>query len=157
MVTGEQVKGLISDEKKRFGTLLFYMIWAGFGSQLLMYEGAMEDIPTSVVEAAKLDGATPMQEFFHITLPMIWPTLVTFLTVSVAGFFTNQMNLYSFYGDYAPNAMTNFGYFMFRETYAVGASRYPYVASLGLFMTLIAAPLTFGVKFLLEKFGPKTE
>ena len=117
----------------------------------------MEDIPTSVVEAAKLDGATPMQEFFHITLPMIWPTLVTFLTVSVAGFFTNQMNLYSFYGDYAPNAMTNFGYVMFRETYAVGASRYPYVASLGLFMTLIAAPLTFGVKFLLEKFGPKTE
>ena len=157
LLTETRIKGLLSDENTRFGVLLFYTIWSGFGTQLLVYVGSMENISNSVVEAAKMDGVNKIQEFFYITLPSIWPTLVTFLTVSIAGFFTNQMSLYTFYGEFAPNELTNFGYFLFRETYAVGRSRYPYVASLGIYMTMIAAPVTFLVKFLMERFGPSSD
>ena len=156
LLTRTRIKGLLSNENTRFSVLLFYTIWSGFGMQLLVYVGSMDNISNSVVEAAKIDGVNKMQEFFYITLPSIWSTIVTFLTVSVAGFFTNQMSLYTFYGEYAPNDLTNFGYFLFRETYAVGRSRYPYVASLGIYMTMIAAPVTFLVKFLLEHFGPSS-
>ena len=92
----------------------------------------------------------------HITIPMIWPTITTFLIVGVAGLFTNQMCLYSFYGESAEYANMTIGYYLYRETLKAGVDRYPYLAALGLVLTVIVVPLTYLVKWLTNKFGPKT-
>ena len=81
---------------------------------MLMYSGAMSGVSDSVIEAAKLDGITPIREFFYIIVPLIYPTLVTFLVVEVAGIFTNQMNLYNFYGLKAEYSLYTFGYFLYK-------------------------------------------
>ena len=67
-----------------------------------MYSNAMSGIPQEIVESAHLDGATGINEFWKITLPMVYPTLSTFLITGVAGLFTNQINLYSLYDVSAP-------------------------------------------------------
>ena len=79
-------------------TIIFYCLWTGFGTSTMMYVGAMNNISDSIVEYAQLDGFSPLQEFFYITLPMIFPTIITFVTVGIAGILTNQMGLYNFYG-----------------------------------------------------------
>lgn len=154
---GIKMEGLIANPQTAFGTILFYSIWAGFGGNILMYSGAMNSISDSVVEAAKLEGITPIKEFFKITLPLIYPTLVTFLVVGVAGIFTNQMNLFSFFGGNAEYRLYTFGYYLYRNTQGATMSDYPYLAAMGLLMTLVAVPVTLLFRYVLEKVGPKVD
>ncbi|MDR0426307.1 MAG: sugar ABC transporter permease [Clostridiales bacterium] len=153
--------GLLSAPSTQFVTILFYCIWTGFGSSVLINTGAMSGIDESIVESAKLDGAKLMREFFSITLPLIWPTLSIFLTVGIIGIFTSQMGLFNFYGAYAPNHLITLGYYMFatvQTALASGGSQagYPYLSAMGLTMTAIVLPVTLFVRWALEKFGPKT-
>lgn len=157
LLFGAELRGLLSDPNTSFAMLVFYTYWIGFGTTTLMYSGAMNSISESVVEAAELDGAGPFCEFIHITLPLIYPTIVTFLVVGVAGIFTQQLNIYSIYGTGAETYLYTFGYYLYRATSIGQKTDYPFLSSIGLLMTVIAAPLTLLVKFLLEKYGPRVD
>lgn len=56
---------------------------------MLMFLAALQNVPVSHYEAASLDGATPIQQFFHITVPSVQP--VTFLVVTLGLIGTLQM------------------------------------------------------------------
>ena len=148
--------GLLSTNDTAKPTLLFFLVWTGFGTQVLMYVGAMNNIPESAVESAKLDGITPVKEFAFITLPLIWPTFVTFIIVGLAALFTNQLNLYSFYDRAAPVSVQTIGYYLYKAAQGGTPPEYPYLAAMGLMLTFIALPVVFIVKWLMEKFGPRT-
>ena len=93
-----------------------------------------------------MDGATPFVEFSRIVLPEVLPAVNTFLITGVATIFTNQANLYSFFGHGVEYADYTLGYYLFKLANMEGASRYasyPYASALGLCCTLIAVPLTF--------------
>lgn len=151
---GITVGPLLDNESTAFGTVLFYNIWVGFGTSILMYSGAMSDINESVIEAAQVEGVGKFQEFIHIILPLIYPTLSVFIVTGIAGIFTNQLNLYSFYGPFSKPYTWTLGYYLFNETSGGGYADYPYLAAMGLLMTCIAVPLTFAVRWLLNRFGP---
>lgn len=152
----KEVDGLLANPDSTFMTILIYSIWIGFGSSVLMYLGAMNSISDSIVEAAELDGITPIKEFIYITLPMIYPTLVTFIVTGLSGVFTNQMNLYTFKGGAVSSRDYTYGYYLFYKT-SLGKEYYPQMASLGIIFTLIIAPITFLVRWLLEKYGPSAD
>lgn len=148
-ITGNQILAPMLD-----GATAFISSWAfsaifGFTS-VLMYCGAMERIPTSVVEYAKIDGVSVMGEFFYITLPIIWPTIYVYLVSGISMIFTNQMNLYTFYGGTSMNVRT-VGYWMFVSTAGGGMSSYPMVSAIGLLFSCIVAPLVF----ILRRFSKK--
>ena len=149
--------GLLSDTKTTLFAVLFYATWTGFGSTVIMYSSAMSNINNALPEAAKIDGANSFQEFFYITLPCIWPTLVTFLVVGVAGIFTNQLGLYAFFGGNADLRVYTFGYYLYTGTVEGSRASYPYLAAMGLVMTMFAVPLTYLFKFVLERFGPRRD
>ena len=119
----------------------------------------MAGINESVVEAAKLDGIGYFSEMWYITIPMTFTTLSTFLIVSVAGYFNNQMSLFSFGGQFVDQRYQTFGYYLYRElkAYAADQTKWSYLSSLGLVFTAIAVPITFAVRGLLNKLGPKQE
>ncbi|MDD3999390.1 MAG: sugar ABC transporter permease [Bacilli bacterium] len=151
---------LLQSKDTGFATLIFYCIWASFGTQILIYTSAMSKIDESLVEAGKLDGMNYFQEFFRITLPLIYPTITIFLIVGVAGLFTSQASLFNFYGATARADLQTIGYIffvkVFRNTEA-SFSQYPYAAAAGLLFTAVVVPITFLAKYLLEKFGPRVE
>ena len=95
------------------------------------------------------------KEIWYIILPLIYPTLTTFLVVGVGGILTNQMGLYSFFGATAKEKVQTFGYWFFNETKAADDGGYPFLATMGIIMTAIVAPVTLFVKWGLEKVGPK--
>ncbi len=157
-ITGKQTEGLLSSLDTRFGTLLFFNVWVGFGTQVLMYTGTMSGISDSIVDAAKIDGMSSFQELWYVTIPSIWPTLTTFIVVGIAHFFTNQMQLFAFFGTTADYELYTLGYFLYRSVQSAGSvTEYSYLASFGIIFTLFAIPITFIARFLLEKLGPKTE
>lgn len=153
---GKTISGLLSDSKTSFVTIIIFNILMSFGTQTLLISGAMEGVSDSITDASQIDGCTPIQEFIHIIVPMIWPTITTFLVVGVAGVFTNQMSLYAFYGENAEYANMTIGYYLYRETLFAGVDRYPYLAALGLVLTVIVVPITYIMKWATNKFGPKT-
>ena len=155
-ITHNTVLGLIANPKTTWITVVFYGIWTGFGTSSVIYSSTMGGISESIVEAAALDGITPLKEFWHITLPMIWPTFTTFLVTGFAAIFTNTAHLYSFFGDKAEYSLYTFGYYIYVQTKAAGAAEFPQLAALGLLLTVVVAPLTVLFRKLLNKFGPST-
>ena len=150
-------QGLLGDSQTAFVTVLFYSVYMGFGSGVLLYSGAMGGISDSIVEAAQIDGASPAEEFFKITLPLIYPTIVTFLITAIAAFFSNQVNLFSFYGENAAVQNYTLGYWLYNQTQLASMGEYPFLAAMGLFMTVVVVPITLIAKKLMEKFGPRTD
>lgn len=150
-------QGLLANTDTKFGTILFFTVWIGFGTQVLMYSGAMNALDPSIIEAAHLDGASPAREFFSIILPLIFPTLQTFLVTGVAGFFINQVNLLEFNGLWAEARYMTVGYYLFKNAQSASAGELPLLATYGVCLTLIAAPLTLLTRWVLDKYGPSVE
>lgn len=61
------------------------LIWTATGFYMVLFLAAMENIPPSYYEAARLDGADGTQQFFHITLPLMWDVLSTGIIFLVIG------------------------------------------------------------------------
>ena len=151
------VEPLLIGPKSLMPTIYFFNIWASFGAQILIYTGAMDQIAPEIIEAGEVDGVKPYQEFFFIVVPMILPTVATFMVASVAAWFTNQASLYSFFGDSVDPENYTIGYYLFElvNKSGVGKTLYTYASALGIVCTLIAFPLTLGMRRLLE--GKKEE
>ena len=157
--------GLISQGKidpegnMLFMVIIVYNIWVGFGTQVLMYLGAMNNISDGALEACQIDGANAVQEFIYIVFPGIFETFMVFITVNLTEFFTNQMALHAFFGVNELGNSKNYtlGYYMWREVGKannnVTALTYP--SALGVLGTVVAIPLIFGIRKVLEKLGPK--
>lgn len=166
---GIEASGLISnnDTNVQFVTVLCYSLFMSFGANVLLFTGSMSGINQSLVESAQLDGANSFQEFIHISVPMVYPTLVSFILIAIAGIFTDQMNLYTFYGANGAELAT-IGYDLFLKSKATSDSAqglvgsatlmsFPELAAYGLIITAILFPLTMLVRKLLTKYGPSAE
>ena len=150
---------LLYDEKYAFGTTLFYMIWLSFATSLIVYPTAMRGINPEVLESAKIGGISNMfQELWYIILPLIYPTLTTFLITGFAAIFSTSGPLLEFYYTDAPDYVSNMGYYFTKMILVDGTEfSYPKYAAGGIILTIIVAPLTILLKWALEKFGPATE
>ncbi len=69
-----------------YPALILIGFW-GIGSAMLTMLAGMQQVPTELYEAAKVDGAGAVRNFWHITLPMITPVIFYNLILSVIGHF----------------------------------------------------------------------
>ena len=161
-LTGIKPAGLFSASlASKWGAVLFYNVWISFGVNVILFTGAMSGIDESIVESAKLDGANIVQEFLKITVPMIFPTLVTFIVVGLSGLFTNQASLYTLFGNAGEDVGT-VGYYIYlnaKNSDIVAKGSYlsfHETAAMGLVFTFIIFPITMITRKLLTRFGPRT-
>ncbi len=163
-ILGEKVAtGLLNNPDTAFATVMFFNVWIGFGTEVLLYSGTMSGISESIVESAELDGANRVQEFLYITLPMIYPTLTTFIITSIAGIVTNRLNLITLYDDGA-GKYSSIGYYLYMAAQDPSLSlsspatqfrlNFPALSALGLIFTAIIFPVTMITRKLMEKYGP---
>ena len=74
--------------------IVFFNLWKNIGYGSVMYLAAIMGIDTSIYEAATIDGANVFQRIFHVTIPMILPTTVILLLLSVGGIFKGNFDLF---------------------------------------------------------------
>lgn len=155
-IFGTNLKGFLSVEGVDFWAIVFFNIFIGFGPSVLMYTGAMVNIPKEVGEAARLDGANAFVEFVKIVLPQIFGTVSVFIITGVAAIFVNQMNLYSIYFNEADTHLFTMGYYTYMKIQKAGTSYgiYPYFATLSLLLTSIIAPLILFLNWFFKKIDP---
>lgn len=93
--------------------LLALALWRWAGVNMMYFIAGMQSIPTEYYEAASMDGAGRVRQFFHITVPNLRPTLVYVVTISIYGglaMFLESFMLYA--GNNSPNnqGLTVVGY-----------------------------------------------
>jgi multiple sugar transport system permease protein len=66
----------LSDPRTAMPTIIFTNMWKGFPFFAVMLLAAMQAIPGDLYEAARVDGASTLRSFWHITLPSIRPTIL---------------------------------------------------------------------------------
>ena len=72
-------------------TMLAWSLWKGLGWGAIMYLAAIAGIDQSLYESARIDGASRFQLMRHITFPMLMPTYVVLLVLSIANILNNGM------------------------------------------------------------------
>lgn len=72
------------DPKYGFWGLVVLMNWQMIGYMMIIYIAGLQNLPTDVLEAAEIDGASSWQKLRRVTIPMIMPsiTICTFLTLT---------------------------------------------------------------------------
>ena len=67
-----------------FWGLIVLMCWQQIGYMMIIYIAGLQNVPTDLIEAARIDGATSSQILFKIKVPMVMPsvTICTFLTLT---------------------------------------------------------------------------
>lgn len=74
---------LLSDPKSAPFALAFVIVWKIAGYAMVLFLSGLQSIPASVLEAAALDGASRLERFFHVTLPLLAPTTAFVATTSL--------------------------------------------------------------------------
>jgi ABC-type sugar transport system permease subunit len=134
----------------------------GFAGGLIVYLSAMSSISKEVLEYGQLEPLSSFKELIYIVIPLIFPTIVTYIVITIGGFFINAGHFYSFFGGNATHytPFDTLGYYFFIKVAgnkAVTEADFTYAAAGGILFTLIVAPVTIITKNLLEKYGPSED
>ncbi|MCA9838653.1 MAG: sugar ABC transporter permease [Trueperaceae bacterium] len=131
----EKVRWLSSREMALI-TVVITTVWIRLGFNMLIYLAGLQAVPNELLESARLDGATPRQQFWHIVLPLLKPTTFLLIILNI---------IYSFEAFDLVFIMTNGGpgysttvLTVFIYNMAFQTQRFGYASAIGLvFMAII--------------------
>lgn len=95
-ITG--IQKWMMDPNKAPWLLVLVATWQGAGYYMIIYLAGLQNIPTDIIEAAMIDGATWKQRFISITLPMMIPSLTISLFLTIANAFKSFDLMYAMVG-----------------------------------------------------------
>ncbi|GAA2971560.1 sugar ABC transporter permease [Streptomyces enissocaesilis] len=67
--------------------IVLVSLWRGIGFTMVIFLAGLQSIPAMLTEAAEIDGASSLQRFWHVTLPMLSPTILFLAVTSIIGSF----------------------------------------------------------------------
>ncbi|PKO05512.1 MAG: sugar ABC transporter permease [Chloroflexi bacterium HGW-Chloroflexi-3] len=95
----------LRDPALAFVPILILGIWKGIGWSMVIYLAALAGVPKELEEASAMDGANGWQNFWHITMPLISPTIVFTMVMLLIGGFNVFISVYLITGG-GPRQMT---------------------------------------------------
>jgi len=133
-----------------FWGLVILTNWQQIGYMMIIYIAGIQNIPTALLEAAKIDGCTAWREFWSIIFPLTFGTYSTFFLMSLCGVFAaSGPILYMTQG--AANT-TTLGYWLFSQ---VIRDSYNYPAAVGVVFTLLGIPILIISRAIINKMTPE--
>lgn len=136
----EPVPWLTSAWPARF-VIIIALIWRWTGYNMVFYLAGLQNIEYALYEAARIDGASPVQSFFKITVPLLRPTILMTTIMSISGtlqLFDESMNLTSGGPGISTITMTHYIY----QTSFVNNPNFYYAASMSVVILIMVAVLS---------------
>ena len=127
-------------------SLVIAMVWQAIGYYMVMYMSSMGAVPESTYEAADLDGANRVQQFFQITLPLIWTNIRTTLTFFIISTINMAFLFVSAMTGGGPNNASNVALLYMYDQKNLGGG-YGYAMAIGVVIFLVS----FGLSALVNK------
>ncbi|MDQ4113018.1 MAG: sugar ABC transporter permease [Actinomycetota bacterium] len=129
--------------------VVFVLSWQQIPFHTLIYQGGVRQIPKSLYEAADLDGASTMQQFFRITLPQLKYTFITSTTLMVVGSLTFFDLIFVLTGGGPGNATSVLPLQMYVEGFR------GYNMGTASVLAVLLAALGLGIALLIQRLGGK--
>ena len=77
----------LGDPRWAMPSIILLAVWKNFGYNMLIFIAGLQAIPEELYEAAHMDGASAVQRFRHVTVPMLGPTLLFVSVITMIGYF----------------------------------------------------------------------
>jgi len=141
--------GWLNDPLWAMPSLAIMATWKNVGLYIVLFLVGLQTVPQQYYEAADLEGATHMQKFFRITLPLINPTIMMVVILSTIGGFSLFIEPYIMTGGGPLNSTISAVLYIYKQGffyYHMG-----YAATLGLFFALIILSVVIIQKKFVEK------
>ncbi len=122
--------------------IIVALIWRWTGYNMVFYLSGLQNIEYSVYEAAKIDGASPMQTFFKITVPLLKPTILLTTVMSTNGtlqLFDESVNLTK---GGPSNATITMSHYIYNQTFKF-VPKFGYAAAMSFLIFILVAILAF--------------
>lgn len=121
--------------------IVIALVWRWTGYNMVFYLAGLQNIDYSIYEAARIDGASPFQQFVHLTIPLLKPTILLTAIMSTSGtlqLFDESVNLTAGGPGKATMTLTHYIYnISFVET-----PKFNYAAALSVFILVVVAVLS---------------
>ena len=140
--------GIISENFNFLGTpwsakmvIILALLWRWTGYNMVFFLAGLQTIEYSVYEAAKIDGASSWKTFWHITVPLLKPTIVMTVIMSINGtlqLFDESVNLTS--GGPANSTIT-MSHYIYNNSLGQGTANFGYASAMSFFVFILVAIL----------------
>lgn len=121
--------------------IILALIWRWTGYNMVFYLAGLQNIEYSVYEAAKIDGANGWKTFWRITVPLLRPTIVMTVIMSINGtlqLFDESVNLTS--GGPANSTIT-MSHYIYNSSFGKGVANFGYASALSFLVFIMVAVL----------------
>jgi len=145
----KQYYAWLSKGGSALSVIILLGIWKGIGWSMVIFLAGLQSIPEELYEAAKIDGASPVELFWRITIPLMRSTLVYVLVMLVIGSFQVFISVYIM-TEGGPMHQTEV-VLTWLYTNAFGYFRFGYGSAIAVIMTTFIFIITFMQIKLLSK------
>ncbi len=139
----------LGDTKWAMVSVLVVVVWQFVGLYLIIFLAALQNVPSEVLEAAKMDGASEWATTWKITIPMIWETILVAITLCIAGSLKTFDLIYVMTHGGPAHSTDVMALYMFNETFT--KLQYGYGSAVSVFIFFFSLILIGIVNKLLGK------
>jgi len=115
-IVGIKGPGWLGSTQWALPALIIMSLWS-VGGGMIIYLAGLQSIPTTLYEAATIDGAGSWQRFWRITLPLITPIIFYNLVIGIIGTFQYFVNAYVMTNGGPANATLFYNLYLYRNTF----------------------------------------
>ena len=127
-------------------------IWKEVGWGAIIYLAALTNISPEYYEAARIDGANTVQQFFRITLPMITTPITIMFILRIGGIVSGGFDqIYNLYNTQVYAVADILDTFLYR--FGIGQGQYSLGTAVGLFTNVINVVLLLTANFIVKRLG----
>lgn len=130
----------LQDPSLAIWTVTFVQVWKMSGYYMILFLAGLQAISKEVIEASVVDGATPSQRLFRVTIPMLSPTTFFVLTVAIMDAFKNFELIYAMTKGGPQNATNTLVYSVYLNAFSY--NRVGYAEAIAWVLMVVVGILT---------------
>ena len=130
----------LGDAKYALGCIILILLTTSVGQPIVLYVSALDNVDKSLVEAAEVDGATPMQAFWRIKWPQMMPTTLYILVITTINSFQCFALIQLLTSGGPNNSTMTIMYYIYYNAFKL--YKYGYGNAMGVILAIIIAILS---------------
>ena len=147
----------LNDVKTAFYVIMGMNIFTTSGTMMLIFLSGLQDIPESLYEASRIDGANSSQIFRFVTVPMIRPVIFFVVTIGIIGCFQVFDQIYVMTNGGPLDSTTTITYLIYKWAFRDTTVKMGQASALAIVLTLIILGVTMLQRRIIEGSGSTTQ
>ena len=141
LIFGEQIPAALAGPGLALVVIIIYNVWVYAGYSTVIFLAGLGNIPATLYEAARIDGATGWKQFRHVTLPLLSPTTFFLVLIATIGTFQAFTQIFLMRRPGAYKAVDTINIYIYEEIQS-GNPNYAYGSAMAFVLFAVILVLT---------------